>query len=282
MKVGIVGYGFVGKALNSALYKNVDVFAVDPKLDTTMKDLKDFNPEILFVCVPTPMKDDGTQDIQTVNKVLTEIRNLNIECLVVVKSTIHPGNIIEIKNLCPTFVYNPEFLRESHAELDFINADLIVFGGNEKESHLLSNFYLKYTQCVCDDYVFTDHTTASLIKYTINSFLATKVIFFNEINNLFNLHRTDETWENFILAISKDKRIGNSHMYVPGPDGRYGFGGACFPKDTNAILKYAKSMNCDLNLIEATIKINNKIRESYDKLTDREHEQNIKYNLEEE
>ena len=71
-------------------------------------------------------------------------------------------------------------------------------------------------------------------------------------------------------------------MSVPGPDGRYGFGGACFPKDTNAILKYAKTMNCDLNLIEATIKINNKIRESYDKLTDREYEQNIKYNIEEE
>jgi UDPglucose 6-dehydrogenase len=282
MKVGIAGYGFVGKALNAALSDDVDVIKVDPKLNTTMKDLKDFNPEILFVCVPTPMLNDGNQNIKIVYEVLNEIINLNIECLVVIKSTIHPGNIEALRNLYPSFVYNPEFLRENHAEQDFVNADLIVFGGDEKDTKFISNFYAQYTSCVCKDYVLTDHLTASLIKYTINSFLASKVFFFNEMHDLFKIHATNESWENFVSAISKDKRIGSSHMSVPGPDGRYGFGGACFPKDTNAILKYAKSMNCDLNLIEATIKINNKIRESYDKLTDREYEQNIKYNIEEE
>ena len=281
MKLGIIGLGTVGSA-NKEGFESIghEIVGHDITLDTQITDV--FNTEITFVCVPTPMQDDGTQNIQIVNEVLTEIVNLKIKCLVVIKSTIHPGNIAEIRKIYPFFIYNPEFLRENHAEQDFINADLIVFGGEEKKSEILSNFYAKYTRCVCKDYVFTDHITASLIKYTINSFLASKVIFFNEIHNLFDAHETNETWENFISAISKDKRIGHSHMSVPGPDGRYGFGGACFPKDTNAILKYAKSMNCDLNLIENVIKINNKIRESYDKLTDREHEQNIKYNLEEE
>tara|TARA_S200000501_G_scaffold85996_1_gene78775 strand:+ start:5976 stop:6824 length:849 start_codon:yes stop_codon:yes gene_type:complete len=282
MKVGIIGYGFVGKALNSAFNKNIDVIKIDPILKTKIKDLKDFNPNLIFICVPTPMNNDGSQNTEIVSEVLTELRESKISSFVALKSTIHPGNIKKIQNLYPKFILNPEFLREKHAELDFINSDLIVFGGDKDVSKIFSDFYSRHTKCICDDHFFTDLATASLIKYTINSFLATKVTFFNEINNLFNLQQTDENWDNFIAAISRDKRMGGSHMSVPGPDGRYGFGGACFPKDTSAILRYAKDMNCELNLIETTIKINNKIRESYDKLTDREYDQNIKYNLKEE
>tara|TARA_A100001015_G_scaffold227299_1_gene256764 strand:- start:268 stop:1116 length:849 start_codon:yes stop_codon:yes gene_type:complete len=282
MKVGIIGYGFVGKALNSALSDSVQVIKIDPKLKNTIKDLKEFNPDLVFICVPTPMQDDGSQNIQAVSEVLSELKELNVESFTAIKSTIHPGNIKKIQNLYPNFVYNPEFLREKHAELDFIHSNLIVFGGNKEVSTVFSSFYTQHTKCICDDYVFTDHETASLIKYTINAFLATKVTFFNEIHKLFNLHETDKNWEAFIAAISRDSRIGNSHMSVPGPDGRYGFGGACLPKDTNAIVKYAKSLNCELSLIESTIEINNKIRESYDKLMDRERDQNIKFNSKEE
>ena len=282
MKVGIIGYGFVGKALSSAINDDVEVLKIDPKLGTKIKDLANFKPNFLFVCVPTPMDHDGSQNVEILNEVLSDIKRFDIPSPMAIKSTIHPGNIAEIKNNFPDFVYNPEFLRERHAESDFINADLIVFGGDEKVSRQFSNFYLKHTKCLCEDHIVTDSETASLIKYTINSFLASKVVFFNEMYNLFNLHQTRSSWEDFTSALSKDKRIGSSHMSVPGPDGRFGFGGACFPKDANAILKYAKSLNCKLGLLESTVKINNKIRESYDKLTDREGDQNIKYNLNEE
>ena len=104
---------------------------------------------------------------------------------------------------------------------------MIVFGGDAESTSKLSEIYSQNFKCETQDYVFTDLETASLIKYSINTFLATKVIFFNELKNLFNTINNADSWENFTNALSKDKRIGNSHMDVPGHDSRLGFGGAC-------------------------------------------------------
>ena len=283
MKIGIIGYGFVGKALNSALSSNVDTYIVDPKLNTYLDDLKDFKPNAIFICLPTPMLNDGTQDISIVKDAFQKIKQANIDGIIVVKSTIHPGNIKELESIFSNFIYNPEFLREKHANEDFINSNLIIFGGDNESAKILSEIYSNHTMCVNKEYVYTDAITASLIKYTINSFLATKVIFFNEINSLFKLANAEDSWENFVNILSKDKRIGDSHMMVPGHDGRYGFGGACFPKDINALLMYAESIKAELGLIKNVIKTNNKIRASYNSVTDREDEQNINYtNIKEE
>ena len=283
MKIGIIGYGFVGKALSDALTSDVDICKIDPKLNSSIKDLQEFKPDAIFICVPTPMNNDGSQNIKIIRDTLNELQKLDISGLIVIKSTVHPGNIDEIKSIAPKFIYNPEFLREKYASEDFINSNLIVFGGEEESCSFLSKIYSNHSKCINKDYVYTDAKAASLIKYTINSFLATKVIFFNEMKNLFNSTDSSESWENFIKFLSKDERIGSSHMMVPGHDGRFGFGGACLPKDTSAIISYAKSMNVDLNLINNAIKTNNKIRASYNSKTDREIEQNIKYsNLKEE
>jgi UDPglucose 6-dehydrogenase len=278
MKIGIIGYGFVGKALNEGLEDNTDVLKVDPKLNTSIDSLSRFCPDAVFICLPTPMKVDGTQDISILLDSVKTLKELNLNCLVIIKSTIIPENIRLIENILPKFVYNPEFLREKHASKDFIESKLIVFGGEKASTRLASNLYKNHTKCICKDYVFTDTITASLIKYTINSFLATKVIFFNELYNLFSKVNNSETWENFISFLAKDKRIGGSHMMVPGHDERFGFGGACFPKDTSALLKYAESNEVNLEIIKKVIEINNKIRNSYDKQTNRETEQNISFN----
>ena len=283
MKIGIIGHGFVGKALAEALTNDVQVCKVDPKLDTSIDDLKNFKPEVIFICLPTPMLDNGIQDISIVKNTILELNKFITDEIIVIKSTVHPGNINEIKLICPRFVYNPEFLREKHAKEDFINSDLIVFGGDQEFADSLANIYSNHTKCINKEYIFTDVTSASLIKYTINSFLATKVIFFNEINSIFKLADSNESWEDFTKILSKDSRIGNSHMLVPGHDGRLGFGGACLPKDINALLKYAESNDLELSLIKNVIKTNNKIRASYNNKTDRENDQNINYNyLEEE
>lgn len=253
MRIGIVGYGFVGKALNSALSDNVKVCIVDPILGTSIDDLKDFKPQAIFICLPTPMRKDGTQDIDIVIDVLKEITRYSIKGIIVVKSTVHPGNINKIGLVCPRFVYNPEFLREKHAEEDFINSDFILFGGDKESSSFLSKIYLNHTKCLNNNYIYTDAVSASLVKYTINSFLATKVVFFNEINSIHKLINTEETWENFTKILSNDKRIGDSHMMVPGHDGRHGFGGACFPKDINALLKYAENLGAESSLIKNVI-----------------------------
>ena len=277
MKIGIVGYGFVGKALANGLNDDVEISKIDPKFNTTVENLIEFNTSIIFVCLPTPMLDDGSQDISIIEKVLNDLKSKDLESLVVIKSTVLPKNIENIQKIFPKFVYNPEFLREKSANDDFINSKLIIFGGDRSNSEFLASFYDKHTKCKCKDYIFTDAESASLVKYTINSFLATKVIFFNEIFNLFNQINSNESWDNFTSIISKDERIGDSHMMVPGHDGRFGFGGACFPKDTSALISYADSLDVDLSLIKDAIKQNNKIRSTYKKQTEREKEQNISF-----
>tara|TARA_B100001175_G_C19388682_1_gene580256 strand:+ start:146 stop:997 length:852 start_codon:yes stop_codon:yes gene_type:complete len=278
MKTAIIGYGFVGKALANGFKDNIEVKLIDPKLKTKISDLESFNPELVFICVPTPMNNDGSQDISILEKVIIEINQNCPDSLVVIKSTVLPSCIERIRNLCKRLVLNPEFLRENFAIEDFINSDLIIFGGNENECHYLSKFYLTNTKCINKNHVIVDLILASLIKYTINSFLATKVIFFNEIKEIFDKSETAESWTNFISALSLDNRIGNSHMLVPGSDGRYGFGGACFPKDTNALYQYSCEVGAKFELLEKVISLNNNLRAEYNNPTSRELEQNINFN----
>ena len=275
MKIGIVGYGFVGKALANGIKKSVDLSIIDPKLNTSIKDLENINPELIFICVPTPMKNDGTQDISIVESVISDLNKYCSSSLFVLKSTVLPSNVKHIDGVCKSLILNPEFLRENFADEDFINSDLILFGGDKDQANKLSNFYSDHTKCINKKHIFVDLVSAALIKYTINSFLATKVIFFNEIKQIFDKSSTNDSWNNFIEALSSDKRIGDTHMQVPGPDGRNGFGGACFPKDTNALLDYSKEINANFNLLDKVISLNNAIRAEYNMPTERELEQNI-------
>jgi len=279
MKVAIIGYGFVGKALQNGLKTSVEVLLVDPKLNTDINDLKSFKPDTIFICVPTPMNDDGSQDASILENVINELNPLSESALIVLKSTVIPPHISKIEIMIPNIVYNPEFLRENFANEDFINADLIIFGSNNNvATKKLANFYRQYTKCINTNYQFTDLISASLIKYSINSFLSSKVIFFNELYEVFSNSGTKDNWENFIEIIKNDKRIGNSHMQVPGPDGKLGFGGPCFPKDTKALLQYSNDIGEPLKLLEKCISLNNNIRSQYNSLSKREVEQNINFN----
>tara|TARA_Y100001935_G_scaffold142901_1_gene118133 strand:- start:57 stop:908 length:852 start_codon:yes stop_codon:yes gene_type:complete len=278
MKIGIVGFGFVGKALKNGLRDSVDCIEIDPKLDTNLSDLSNHKPDIVFICLPTPMNDDGSQNIDIVRNAIFELNKHDPNILVVLKSTILPKYVIEISKLTKNLVINPEFLRDKHANEDFINSEIIVFGGEKENCDKLAKFYENHTKCLCKDYVVTDNISASLIKYTINTFLALKVVFFNELKSVFDNLNSQNDWFKFINAISKDKRIGNSHMNVPGPDGRYGFGGPCFPKDVKALIEYSREIGSELSLLNKANTINNNIRAQYNDVTVREKEQNIKFN----
>ena len=279
MKIAIIGYGFVGKALHNAINKNIEVIKIDPRLGKSIKDLKNENTDFIFVCISTPMEDDGSQSIDNIAKVFKDIKEYTPDSKIILKSTVIPLNIEKLLNIDDKFIYNPEFLRENYAFEDFIESKLIVFGGDKSISKSLGNFYSNYTKCKTKKYIETDHISASLIKYTINVFLATKVIFFNEIHELFNASNTNEKWEEFTKILSIDSRIGHSHMQVPGHDGRKGFGGACLPKDLSAILNFAKSVQVDLNVLNTVNICNNNIRQSYNIKTDREIEQNISFKI---
>ena len=142
----------------------------------------------------------------------------------------------------------------------FYNSKIIIFGGDRNTASKVSKHYLYHSRCNTKDHIFLDISSASLIKYSINSFLATKVIFFNEIHQIFKNIDSNNSWESIIATISMDKRMGESHMSVPGHDGRLGFGGACFPKDSLALLKYAETINEELKVLKSAVKTNNKIR----------------------
>lgn len=278
MKVAIVGMGFVGTALEKSIHKNIDVIKIDPKLGSSISDLNSLKIDIIFLCLPTPMLDNGDQNIDIVLKVLNEVNKYQPEADLVLKSTVLPEFCKKISDENKNFVYNPEFLRENFAYDDFINSKIIIFGGENETSKRVASFYKNHTLCIHKDYIFTDAITASLIKYTINSYLASKVIFFNEINKIFKKSGANDSWENFINAVSSDPRIGSSHMSVPGKDNKYGFGGACFPKDTSALYNYSKSLDSEFKLLKEAISINNSIRSRYNTITEREKEQNINYN----
>ncbi len=276
MRVGIIGCGFVGKALSNGLKDSVSKLEIDPKLNTFTKDLVSFDPDIIFVCLPTPLKEDLSLDSSIVDKVIEELIDLQIDSLIVLKSTILPNNLKEISKRIKKFIYNPEFLREKHANEDFVNSELIVFGGSSEDIEIVMDFYVNHTKCKSNDFIQTDLITASLIKYTINTFLATKVSFFNEISKVFIESGAGDSWNNFISYLQKDVRMGNSHMSVPGHDGKEGFGGACLPKDSFALLKYVKENNLDFKVLESVLNVNNSIRGKYND-DPREIEQRITY-----
>jgi UDPglucose 6-dehydrogenase len=279
MKIGIIGFGFVGKALSYGINDDVEQFKVDPKLNTKIQDLILFNPELVFISVPTPMNDDGTQDISILKKVFKELNEQKNKFQIVIKSTILPSSLADLSKINNNFVLNPEFLREKYANEDFINSSTIIFGGEKTISEKVSDFYKKHTKCVNQNHIFTDIISASLIKYSINSFLATKVIFFNELHKIFNISGSNDNWKNFVKAISTDKRIGSSHMDVPGHDLRLGFGGPCFPKDTRALYEYSKEIDSEFKLLLKAIEINNSMRSEYNGVTEREKEQNINFTI---
>lgn len=277
LKLGIVGYGFVGKATDFGFNGNVEKYIVDPILGTNIEHLQEFNPDIVFICVPTPMGDDGCQDSSIIEEVMNDLVVYCSDAVKVVKSTVLPSVLDKVSKVDNKTIYNPEFLREKHANDDFINSEMIILGGEKKSAVKVSEAYSNHSRCDTSNFIYTDLKTASLIKYSINTFLATKVIYFNELNSVFEKMNVKDQWDKVINTISHDSRIGASHMDVPGHDGRKGFGGACFPKDSLAFVKYAESLEIELSLLKKAIKANNKIRSQYADLDSREAEQNVSF-----
>ena len=127
LRLGIVGYGFVGKATEQGFHRKVEKFIVDPKQNTTIEDLKKFAPEIVFICVPTPMGESGVQDSSIIEEVVNQLQKFCPSSIKVVKSTVLPSILEKLSQVDQKLVYNPEFLREKHAYQDFINAEMIIF-----------------------------------------------------------------------------------------------------------------------------------------------------------
>lgn len=275
IKLAIIGHGFVGKAIDTC-FPSVKKLIIDLNNNHSIKDLTDFKPHAIFICLPTPMSDDGSINSKIIIESFKEIKELNIQTIKILKSTVTPDVLDHLSKNNKNLVYSPEFLREQSAVNDLINSEINILSGSKKDCETVKDIFKRFSIIKNPNFYVTDIKTASLVKYTINSFLASKVLFFNQMKDLFDKGNHDDSWENFIKLTSLDKRIGSSHMNVPGPDGKKGFGGACFPKDIGALVSYAKKIDVDLSVLKKVKIENDKIRSHYKK-SDREVEQNIKF-----
>ena len=272
-KIAIVGYGFVGKAVKAGFDNSSnEIFIVDPQGHNDINDLEQFTPDFTFVCVPTPMGEDRSIDDTIIKKVIDKLVNVP-SGVVVIKSTVTP-NIAE--DLCrfKRFVYSPEFLTERNAIAEFLSPQFHIIGGRPEYTKKVKNLYMFNSNCNPAPVYYMTPSEASLVKYGINSFLAMKVTWFNQWKDL--TEKSGGRYSVVSNAIGSDHRIGHSHTKVPGPDGKKGYGGSCFPKDTNAIYNYSVDKMEQLSILGAIIDINNEYRDEYE-LDDREIEQGVKF-----
>ena len=263
MKLGIVGHGFVGTAVDHGFTKDLQKFIVDPKHNSTntIEDLIKFKPDAVFVAVPTPQLESGECNTDILETVMQQLNNSK-GLLVIVKSTVPAYKLQKIQEECINLriVYNPEFLTEKNYITDFVNPAMHVFGGMDADTDAVEKLYLEHSDCAeCPVYK-TDLITASMVKYCINSFLATKVTFMNEMYDVLKAARGAD-WNTFTKIIGNDPRIGKSHMRVPGNDGQRGYAGSCFPKDTAALAWFAREiLNTPFTQLETSIAINDELR----------------------
>tara|TARA_A100001015_G_C15010092_1_gene722613 strand:+ start:412 stop:1257 length:846 start_codon:yes stop_codon:yes gene_type:complete len=267
MSVGIIGLGYVGTALKEGFKDAHHIETYDLRKDlSTCESIDDLlkKTDLIFICVPTPMNEDGSSNLNIVFKVISQISSSKFlkNQILIIKSTIPPGTTEHLnqkyKNL--EIVFNPEFLTEANFIEDFKNQDRIILGGPRPATTILKQFYISIFPNAA--IIKTGSTHAEMVKYLANTFLATKVSFANEIKMICD--KLDIDYDKVVEYASYDKRLGKSHWSVPGPDGNLGFGGSCFPKDINALINKASELNLDTKVINAAWETNLKVRPERD------------------
>ena len=284
-KIGIIGSGVVGSATGKGFHRlGHDVLFYDISKQR-LHDLKDEGykvasnvseimdkTDLSFVCVNTPTKNDGEQDLSQLMSVLYDIANaLNTlngkqrnPHLIVFRSTMLPGTMRSVVinylqsncasskigkdyNVC----YNPEFLRQNTALEDFFKPDRVIIGEDNKDaSKPLREIYQRLT----DNIIVTSPEAAEMIKYTSNCFLSLKISFFNEIGLVCKQMGIDD--KAVSLGVSMDKRIGNYGTQFGKP-----FEGACLPKDTEALAGFIRKLQLNPDLLQVALDINRKMEE---------------------
>lgn len=206
--------------------------------------------EFVFLCLPTPELEDGRADLRFVHAVVDELApNLDDNVILVIKSTVPPGTAADLRKRMANLgssvaiVSHPEFLREGKAVQDFMEPDRIVVGANDAEdANRVAGLYDSLDTTV----VLTDSTSAEMIKYASNSYLAARLTFVNTLANVSEAVGADVL--DVISGMGLDHRIG-PHFLQPGP----GYGGSCFPKDTAALIAVAEDAGYEFDLLKAVI-----------------------------
>tara|TARA_Y100000592_G_scaffold99936_1_gene177838 strand:+ start:925 stop:1788 length:864 start_codon:yes stop_codon:yes gene_type:complete len=269
--IGIVGNGFVGSAVRYGFSPNVGVDAEvkvydkDPNKSThTLKEVVD--SDVVFLSVPTPSNSDGSMNVDIVDNVLYDINqytDLFEVGTILLRSTVTPGTTRKLQEKYPKLriVFNPEFLTERSANFDFINQSRFILGGSSDDVIEVSELFRERFGSSLS-IIETNYETAELIKYMTNTFFATKISFLNDMKLLAD--KCGVIWEDAVEGFVRDGRVGHSHLNVPGHDGKYGFGGSCFPKDIQALINFGESNDVDMSVLKGAWKTNLKVRPEKD------------------
>ena len=177
------------------------------------------------------MNSAGNQDFSYVEKAFEKASDKPIY---IIKSTILPKSTEKLQKIYPNYkiIFSPEFLTERNAKLDMLTQSRIILGGEKKLTSKVEELFNKRFKN--KNIIKTDSTTAELIKYMNNTFFATKVSIMNEFKLISNAIGAD--WNDALFGFSSDGRIGDSHLNVPGHDGKLGYGGTCFQKMFHLLL----------------------------------------------
>lgn len=269
--IGIIGSGFVGSAVrygfspNVGVDANVRVYDKDQSKSTHTLQEVVIESDIIFLSVPTPSNKDGTINLDIVDEALNDINvySASVDNIILVRSTVTPGSTRELQEKYSNLriVFNPEFLTERSANFDFINQTRFILGGSSDDVDEVSELFRErfgYSISIVE----TNYETAELIKYMTNTFFCTKISFLNDMKLLCD--KVGGTWEDAIEGFVRDGRIGHSHLNVPGHDGKYGFGGSCFPKDIQALINYGDGVGVDMGVLKAAWETNLKVRPERD------------------
>jgi UDPglucose 6-dehydrogenase len=262
--IGIVGLGFVGSAMLESFSKKGEKCAVyDKYKNGGIGNLDDLlEKEIIFLCLPTLYcNEKGEYDKSAINEICSYLESEEFEGLVVLKSTVEPettAKLSEKYNL--RLIHNPEFLTARTAFEDFHHQNHIVLGKGKNCSlsdlEKLDAFYGKhYPEAKISH---CSSLESESMKIFCNSFYASKVMLFNEYYLLCQNNGSD--FNKIKEMMLNNKWINEMHTNVPGPDGLLGFGGACFPKDTNALYKYMEKKGTKKKVLEAVIEERNEMR----------------------
>ena len=241
----------------------------EPSIAAGVRHLLDKVDGPVFVCLPTPMLPGGDVDLSIVRAMVHLIDEVAggshsacgtspVRRDVILKSTVPPGTTESLQGRFTNVVFCPEFLREVSAEEDFQGQDHVILGG-EPSASTRALFYKALPDAT---QILVAPRVAEMCKYVVNCFLATKVSFANEMRQVCDAAGVD--YAQAVACATLDPRLGKSHWEVPGPDGHRGFGGSCFPKDLNGMIRFAQGVGVIPNLLEAAWENNLRYRPERD------------------
>jgi nucleotide sugar dehydrogenase len=264
MKIGIVGHGFVGQAVEYGFNSPANEFKIFDlnRSGSTINDVVD--TDAVFICLPTETK-DNMHDAYSILEVCNQLAySFNYKGLVIIKSSLMPGalDLPQWKEARARLrlVMNPELLTQARANRDFVEAPMLIIGADDQQ-HIddVKVLYSKHSNVTKKWFMEMSVNEAILMKLFINVFLASKVALMNEFREMLAVY-SDRPWNEFAHMMAHDTRICRAHTQSPGPDGKVGYGGKCFPSSMGTFARTAIQKNTTSSTVAGAAVSNSLIR----------------------